>query len=173
MLKDLFQFLEKLLNYITEATSVIRVNRTLWISHVKLALKNLLNAYNAKVQTYNKLQQAEKYLAVSKSQSLCFSGKLSNRKFMEFILFMLDIVNPLTIFGKISQDRNISCKSVKDSWQKCLIKVNMLINMWNMLFLLKSFSSWFFLICPGRNIFENLENSGKLHYQTFTLVVTQ
>ena len=42
-----------------------------------------------------------------------------------------------------------------------------------MLFLLKSFSSWFFLICPGRNIFENLENSGKLHYQTFTLVVAQ
>ena len=85
MLKDLFQFLEKLFKYyhnsavvtavfretmkvldITGATSVIRVNGTRCISCGKLALKNL-NACNAHVQTYIELQQAEKYSAVSKS----------------------------------------------------------------------------------------------------------
>ena len=96
---------------------------TRWISHVQLALKNLLNAYNAHVQTYNKLQQAEKYSAVSKSQSLYFSRKLSNRQFMDFAIFMPDVVNSLSIFSKVSQDRNISCISVNDSLQKCLIKL--------------------------------------------------
>ena len=142
MLKDLFQFLEKLFKYhhnsavvtavfretvkvlgITGATSVIRVNRTCWISCGKLALKNLLNAYNAHVQTYIELQQAEKYSAFSKSQSLYFSCKLSNRQFTEFAIFMLDVVNSLSIFSKVSQDRNISCTSVNDSLQKCLIKL--------------------------------------------------
>ena len=139
-LKDLFQFLEKLFKYhhnsavvtavfretvkvldITGATSAIRVNRTCWISCGKLALKDLLNAYNAHVQTYIELQQAEKYSAVSKSQSLYFSCKLSNRQFMEFAIFMLDVVNSLSIFSKVSQDRNISCTSVNNSLQ-CLIK---------------------------------------------------
>ena len=69
-LKDLFQFLEKIFKYhhnsavvtamfcetvkvlgITGTTSVIQINSTCWISRVKLALKNLLNAYNAHVQT--------------------------------------------------------------------------------------------------------------------------
>ena len=95
-LKDLFQFPEKLFKYhqnsavvtavfretvkvlgINGACSVIRANGTNWISHVQLALKNLLNAYNVNVQTYNELQQAEKYSAVSKSQYLYFSHKLS------------------------------------------------------------------------------------------------
>ena len=67
----------------TGATSVIRVNETRWISHVQLAFKNL-NAYNAHAQTYNELQQAEKYSTISKSQSLYFSRKLSKRQFMEF-----------------------------------------------------------------------------------------
>ena len=67
-LKDLFQFLEKLFKYhrnsgvvtaafretvkvlgITGPTSVIQVNWTSWISHAQLALKNLLNVYNAHV----------------------------------------------------------------------------------------------------------------------------
>ena len=96
LLKDLFQFLDKLFKYhqnsavvtavfretvkvlgITGASSVIQVNGTSWISHVQLALKNLLDAYNANVQTYNELQQAEKYSAVSKSQYLYFSHKFS------------------------------------------------------------------------------------------------
>ena len=93
-LKDFFQFLEKLFKYhqnsvtvtvtavfretvkvlgITGGSCVIRVNGTSWFSHVQLALKNLLNAYNAHVQMYNELQQAEKYSAVSKWQYLYFS----------------------------------------------------------------------------------------------------
>ena len=79
--------------------------------------------YNAHVQTYNELQQAKKYSAVSKSQSLYFSCKLSNRQFMEFVIFMLNIVNSLSIFSKLSQDRNISCTSVDNSLPKCLIKL--------------------------------------------------
>ena len=50
------------------------MNGTRWISHVKLALENLLNAYNAQINN-NELQQAEKYSAVSNSQPLYFSGK--------------------------------------------------------------------------------------------------
>ena len=42
---------------------------------------------------------------------------------MEFAIFMLDKVNSLSIFSKVSQDRNISCTSVNDSSQKCLIKL--------------------------------------------------
>ena len=141
-LKDLFHFLEKLFKYhhnfsgvtavfhetvkvlgLTGATSVIRVNETRWISHVQLALKNLLNAYNAYVQTYNELQQAENKSAISKLQSLYFTRKLSNRQFMEFAIFMLDVVNSLSIISKVSQDRNISCIPVNDSLQKCLIKL--------------------------------------------------
>ena len=140
--KNLFQFLEKLFKYrhnsavvsivfretvkilgITGATSVIRVKGTSWISHVQLALKNLLNAYNAHAQTYNELQQAEKYSAVSKSQSLEISRNLSDRQFMECVIFMLDVVNFLSIFSKVSQDKNISSTSVNDSLQKCLIKL--------------------------------------------------
>ena len=83
LLKDLFQFLEKLFTYLhnsavvtavfqervkilgtTGATSLVRVNRTIWISDVQLALKNLLSVYNAKVQTHDELQQAEQYSAV-------------------------------------------------------------------------------------------------------------
>ena len=45
---------------------------------------------------------------------------------MEFAIFMLDAVNSLTIFRKVSQDRNISWTSANDSLQKCLIKVNFL-----------------------------------------------
>ena len=36
---------------------------------------------------------------------------------------MLDVVNSLSIFSKVSQDRNFSCTSVNDSLQKCLIKL--------------------------------------------------
>ena len=112
-LKDLLQFLDKLFKYhhnspvdtpvfretvkvsgITGTTSVIRVNGTRRISHVQLALKNR-NVYNAHAQTYNELEQAEKCSAVSKSQSLYFSRKLSNRQFMEFAIFMFDGVNSL------------------------------------------------------------------------------
>ena len=140
--KNLFQFLEKLFKYhhnsavvtivfretvkilgITGVTSVIRVKGTSWISHVQLTLKNLLNAYNAHAQTYNELQQAEKYSAVSKSPSLEISRNLSDRQFMKCVIFMLDIVNFLSIFSKVSQVKNISCKSVNDSLQKCLIKL--------------------------------------------------
>lgn len=142
-LKELFLFLEKLYKYhhnsavvtavyretvkvleITGATAVIRVNGTRWISHVQLALKNLLNGYKAHVQTYNELQQADKYSAASKSQSLYFSRKLNNRQFMEFAIFIFDVVNSLAIFSKLSQDRNISCTAVNDSLQKCLIKLD-------------------------------------------------
>ena len=52
-----------------------------------------------------------------------FSHKLSNRQFIEFAIIMLDVVNSLSIFCKVSQDRNISCTSVNDSLQKCLIKL--------------------------------------------------
>ena len=40
---------------------------------------------------------------------------------MEFAIFVLDVVNSLSIFTKVSQDRNISRKSVNDSVRKCLI----------------------------------------------------
>ena len=141
LLKDLFQFLEKLFKYhhnsavvtavfpetvkvlgMTGATSVVRVNSISWISHVQLAIKNLLSAYNAHVQTCE-LQQAEQYSAVPKSQSLYFSRQLSNRKFMELAIFMLDVVNSLSIFCKVSHNRNISCTSVSDFLQKCLTKL--------------------------------------------------
>ena len=36
---------------------------------------------------------------------------------------MLDVVNSLSIFSKVSQDRNISCTSVNDFLQKCLIQL--------------------------------------------------
>ena len=62
-------------------------------------------------------QVKAKFSAASKSQSLYFSPKLSNRQFMEFAIFMLHVVNPLSIFSKVSQDRNISCTSVNDSLQ--------------------------------------------------------
>ena len=42
---------------------------------------------------------------------------------MEFVIFMLDVVNSLSIFRKVSQDRNISSTSANDSLQKCLIKL--------------------------------------------------
>ena len=42
---------------------------------------------------------------------------------MEFAIFVLDVVNSLSIFSKVSQDRNISCTSVNDSLGKCLIKL--------------------------------------------------
>ena len=42
---------------------------------------------------------------------------------MEFVIFMLDVVNSLSIFSKVSQERNISCTSVSSSLQKCLIKL--------------------------------------------------
>ena len=88
-MKDLFQFLQTLLNYrhnsavvssvyreavkvlqITGATSVIRVNGIRWISHTFLALKNLLNSYQAHINIYNELQLADKYSAKSKAQAV-------------------------------------------------------------------------------------------------------
>ena len=42
---------------------------------------------------------------------------------MEFVIFMPNIVNSLSIFSKLSQDRNISCTSVDNSLPKCLIKL--------------------------------------------------
>ena len=42
---------------------------------------------------------------------------------MEFTISMLDVVNSHSIFSKVSQDRKISCTSVNDSLQKCLIKL--------------------------------------------------
>ena len=47
---------------------------------------------------------------------------------MEFVIFMLDVVNSLSIFSKVSQDRNISCTSVNNSLQKCLIKLGEFYN---------------------------------------------
>ena len=61
-------------------------------------------------------QVKAKFSAVSKSQSLYFSCKLSNKQFMEFAIFRID-VNSLSIFSKLSQGRNISCTSVNDSLQ--------------------------------------------------------
>ena len=62
-------------------------------------------------------QVKAKFSAVSKSQSLYFSCKLSNKQFMEFAIFRIDVVNSLSIFSKLSQGRNISCTSVNDSLQ--------------------------------------------------------
>ena len=62
-------------------------------------------------------QVKAKFSAVSKSQSLYFSCKLSNRQFMEFAIFILDVVNSLSVFSKVSQERNISRTSVNNSWQ--------------------------------------------------------
>ena len=42
---------------------------------------------------------------------------------MEFAIFMRDLESSLSIFSKVSQDRNISCTSINDSLQKCLIKL--------------------------------------------------
>ena len=120
-LKDLFQFVAKLFKY--HHNSANSSNGTRWISQFQLALKNLLNVYNGHVQTYNELQQAKKFLAVSKLHSLYFSHKLSNRQFMEFALFMIDVVNSLSIFSKVSHNRNTYCTSVNNSLQKCLIKL--------------------------------------------------
>ena len=36
---------------------------------------------------------------------------------------MLDVVNARSIFSKVSQDRNIYCASINDSFQNCLIKL--------------------------------------------------
>ena len=69
----------------------------------------------------NKLKNIQ--LSQNRSLFTYFSRNLSNRQFMEFAIFMLDIVNSLSIFGKVSQDRNISCTSVNDSLQKSLIKL--------------------------------------------------
>ena len=74
------------------------------------------------------MQLVEKYSAVSKSQSLCFSREVSNRQFMKFTMFMLDVVNSLSIFRKVSQDRNISGASGNESLQKCLIKLGKFYN---------------------------------------------
>ena len=60
-------------------------------------------------------QVKTKFSAVSKWQSHYFSCTLSNREFMEFAIIMLDVVNYLSIFSKVTQDRNISCTSVNNS----------------------------------------------------------
>ena len=39
------------------------------------------------------------------------------------VTFMLDVVNSLLVFSKVSQDRNISCPSVNASLLKSLIKL--------------------------------------------------
>ena len=62
-------------------------------------------------------QVKAKFSVVSKSQSLYFSCKLSNRQSIEFTIFMLDVVNSLSIFSKVSQDRNISCTCANNSLQ--------------------------------------------------------
>ena len=49
---------------------------------------------------------ASKFSAVLKSQSFNFSHKLSNRQFMEFAIFMLNVVNSLSVFSKVSQDKH-------------------------------------------------------------------
>ena len=138
-LKNLFQFLEKLFKChhnsavvtvvfretvkvldITGATSVIWVNETHWISHVQLALKTLLDAYNAHVQTYNKCNKLKNIHLFQNCNLFIFLVSWVTQ-FMEFAIFMLDVVNPLSIFSKVSQDRNISCTSVNNSFQKCLV----------------------------------------------------
>ena len=47
---------------------------------------------------------------------------------MKFTMFMLDVVNSLSIFRKVSQDRNISCTCGNEYQQKCLIKLGKFYN---------------------------------------------
>ena len=92
------------------------------ISHVSQALRNFLHAYKAHVNTYNELQQADKYSSASKAQSVYFARKLSNRLFMEFAIYMLlDVLSALSAFSKVSQERNVSCGT--DSLQKALTRL--------------------------------------------------
>ena len=75
-----------------------------------------------------RLEQVIIYVRYSKqgkvfTKSLYFSCKFSNRQFMEFAIFMLDVVNSLSIFNKASQDRKIYCTSVNNSLQKFLLKL--------------------------------------------------
>ena len=86
-------------------------------SGIRLASIFLNLFYLLASQVKAKFSAASMFSAASKSQSLYFSPKLSNRQFMEFAIFMLHVVNPLSIFSKVSQDRNISCTSVNDSLQ--------------------------------------------------------
>ena len=105
------------------ATSVIRVNGTRWISHVSQALRNFLHAYKAHVNTYNELQLADKYSSASKAQSVYFARKLSNRLFMEFAIYMMDVLSALSAFSKVSQERNVTCGDITDSLQKALTQL--------------------------------------------------
>ena len=74
------------------STEVIRVDGTLWISHMLLGLTNLLNAYTAHINVYNTIINEVGYFAAQKAKASGFLKRLKNVQVMSFTVFMFDVL---------------------------------------------------------------------------------
>ena len=118
--KELFTFLEQLFVFhktsnvisnvyretvkqlnVTASSSVIRVNGTRWINHVKSALTNLLNSRSAHIQAYETIIAEKDYSQPQKAKAKFFLSHLYSCNFMSFTVFTLDVLESISCFSLV------------------------------------------------------------------------
>ena len=79
-------------------TAVGRVDGTRWIAHTTNAVTNLLNTLDCHQDCLAALKSAEKFSASQKAKATYFEKRLQQTAFVEFVIFILDVLKALSRF---------------------------------------------------------------------------
>ena len=89
-------------------TAVIRVKSMRWVSHTLHALRNLLNGLKSHIACHVELQTLANYSQVQKAKCRYYLTKLSDKRFLSFMIYLVDVLESISIFSKISQEKSLT-----------------------------------------------------------------
>jgi hypothetical protein len=72
------------------------------------------------------LKSAEKFSASQKNKATYFEKRLLQAAFVEFVIFMLDVLKAISRFSLFSQTRSIPFPAVQSSLEKCVDRLKLL-----------------------------------------------
>ena len=109
-------------------SAVIRVNGTRWIAHVVNALNNPFNGLTAHIYCNENLLNLDGYSEPQKAKYRYFLKKLPDKKFLSFLLSMVNVLETVAIFSNVSETRGLSMSEMEDVLNATIAKVGEFIN---------------------------------------------
>ena len=109
-------------------TTVIRVDGTRWVFHMTTALKNVLNTVDCHQDCLAALRNASNFSNAQKVKAKYFEKRLRLTAFIEFMIFLLDILIGLSRSSLFSQSRNVPFAAVQLSMESCVDRLELLKN---------------------------------------------
>ena len=92
-------------------------NSTRWVSHTLHVLRNLLNGVKTHIACYEELQALDNYSQAQKEKCCYYLTKLSDKRFLSFMIYLVDVLESISIFSKISEEKSLTICRMEDTFQ--------------------------------------------------------